>query len=454
MSNALRWAMAGALAVGAIAYGLARQRTEPSGPLVAVAEPPSSPARLASGLEAELRMADAALQSGRRSVAVAALDSAQRVAIVLAHATGESAAPRRELVQQARALLRQGEIEQAQQLVAWLANAPPSSRGPAKAPMFGSKQAARYVGASVIDAVGQRIGEVRAVSAHGVELALETGSPARPTGLPARMRLPASALVFGPHSLLGTDFVAAPSLNPRALRVCADPNNLPFSNRAGQGFENQLAALLARDLHAELSYEWSPQRRGFIRRTLRAGRCDVIMALPAGFERVLTTRPVYRSGYAFVYGVNTPPVHSLDSPALQSLRIGVPLVGDDGSNPPPVAALVQRDLVRNLRGYSVFGDYRAESPPAELVRAVQRNDVDLAIAWGPLAGYYARRASPPLNVELLPPGEAPPGLPFVFDIALAVRRDAPELRAELDAALARHQREIGELLARFDVPRL
>jgi mxaJ protein len=240
----------------------------------------------------------------------------------------------------------------------------------------------------------------------------------------------------------------------RELRVCSDPNNMPFSNERREGFENALAELLARDLGAELSYLWWPQRRGFLKRTLNAHLCDVVMGMPAHFERVLTTQPVYRSTYVFVARASAPPVRSLDATELRSLRIGVPLVGDDGANPSPVTALIQRQLIENLRGYMVYGDYREESPPSALIRAVSRGDVDIAIAWGPLAGYYAHRASPPLRVTPIPSSEAPAGMPFTFDIALAVRKDDAALQADLDAALQQRRPEIRKLLARFDFPTL
>jgi mxaJ protein len=236
--------------------------------------------------------------------------------------------------------------------------------------------------------------------------------------------------------------------------VCSDPNNLPFSNRKRQGFENQLASLLARELHAELSYFWWPQRRGFLRRTLRAHLCDVVMGLPTGFERVLTTQPVYRSGYVFVSRTSAPAIGSLDAPELRGLRIGVSIVGDDGANPPPVTALIQRRLLDHLRGYPIYGDYREDNPSAELIRAVARDEIDVAIAWGPLGGYFAARGEAPLRVVPLPPQEAPPGMPFSFDISLAVRSDDRALLEELDSALARRHTEVHALLERFHFPLL
>jgi mxaJ protein len=237
------------------------------------------------------------------------------------------------------------------------------------------------------------------------------------------------------------------------LRVCADPNNLPFSNRREQGFENKLARLIADDLGRSVSYTWAPQRRGFLRNTLNANACDVVMGVPVKLESLATTQPYYRSGYVLVSAPHVPVLSSLASPQLHQLRIGVPLVGDDGANPPPLFALAAHGLLSNLRGYSVYGDYRDDSPPAQLLRALRRGEIDVAIAWGPLAGYYARGA-PTLRYAFIPESEAPPGLTFSFEIALGVRQSDKILLSELDAVLLRRRREISALLASYGVPRL
>ncbi|HMH55230.1 MAG TPA: transporter substrate-binding domain-containing protein, partial [Gemmatimonadales bacterium] len=144
----------------------------------------------------------------------------------------------------------------------------------------------------------------------------------------------------------------------RELRVCADPNNLPFSNQRREGFENRLADLIAGELGDTVRYTWQPQRRGFLRNTLNANACDVVMGMPLGSDRVLTTRPYYRSSYVFVSRKDRHlRVRSLDDPVLRKLRIGVQLVGDDYANTPPVHALSRRGIVKNLVGYSVLGDY-------------------------------------------------------------------------------------------------
>lgn len=239
-----------------------------------------------------------------------------------------------------------------------------------------------------------------------------------------------------------------------ALRVCSDANNLPFSNARGEGFENRIAALLAESLGLELAYTYWPERRGFLKNTLLARRCDVVMGIPSDAERVLPTRPYYRSTYVFVYSPRGPTPQSLDAPALRSLRIGVPLVGDDGANPPPVMALAQRKIVDNLRGYSVYGDYSEESPPSRLIQAVRAGEVDIAIAWGPLAGYYARKSAPKLRIRPLAETEAPPGQRFRFDISMAVRRGDTQLRDGIERFLVERRGDIARILDAFGVPRV
>jgi mxaJ protein len=246
----------------------------------------------------------------------------------------------------------------------------------------------------------------------------------------------------------------APLLSPaRDLRVCADPNNLPFSNSAGEGFENKLAEIVAHEMHARLRYTWWPQRRGFVRNTLRARLCDVVMGVPSSYELVRTTRPYYRSTYVFVYPkASGLAIRSLDDPILRQLRVGVHIIGDDYANAPPAHALAARGMVANLVGYSIYGDYRRPNPPARLIEAVARHEIDVAIAWGPLAGYFAGRQPEPLEIVPVSPQIDLPFLPFVYDISMGVRRDDVRLATELDGILQRRAADIDALLSRYAVP--
>ncbi len=239
----------------------------------------------------------------------------------------------------------------------------------------------------------------------------------------------------------------------RELRVCSDPNNLPFSNQRGEGFENRLAELIAGELNATVRYTWWAERRGFIRSTLSASRCDVVMGMPPGTGGVLTTRPYYRSTYVFVSRRDRHlAVKSLDDPVLRQLKIGVQVVGDDYANTPPVHALSRRGIVDNIVGFRVVGDYSEANPPARIIDAVAGGEVDIALAWGPLAGYFAKRSPVPLVLTPVLPAVDPPGLRFVFDIALAVRRDEQVLRRELDQILEKRKPGIDSILTKYGVP--
>ena len=238
----------------------------------------------------------------------------------------------------------------------------------------------------------------------------------------------------------------------RVLRVCADPNNLPFSNQAGEGFENKLAQLLAKDIGASLEYFWWPERKAFVDKTLNQGRCDVWMGVPHDLNSALTTAPYYRSTYVVVSRKDRAlEINSLLDPNLEKYRIGIHIVGDDYA--PPANILARRGLTVNLVGFSLFGKTGEANPPARLIEAVTRGDVDLAIVWGPFAGYFAERAQVPLVITpVLPTMFA--GVPFTYDISAAVRKTDSALKAEIDAALVRECKTIRSLLDAYRIPQL
>jgi mxaJ protein len=234
----------------------------------------------------------------------------------------------------------------------------------------------------------------------------------------------------------------------RELRVCADPDNLPLSHADGSGFENRIAELLAAEMGARLEYEWLPLRRGFVRKTMGAGLCDVFIGVPKGFERVLTTRPYYRSAYVFVAGPRARAIETFDDERLKSMRLGVQLVGDDMAATPPGHALAQRGHVRNVRGFKIYGEQPAQE---RMVAAVEAGELDAALVWGPLAGYFARRAG--LAVRIARPDAELAPMPFEYAISMGVRRGNVQLRDELDAILERRRADIDAILAAYDVPR-
>jgi mxaJ protein len=235
------------------------------------------------------------------------------------------------------------------------------------------------------------------------------------------------------------------------LRVCADPNNLPYSNAAGEGFENKIVVLVADYLHRPLEFVWRAERRGFVREGLNAGECDLVAAIASGASMALTTRPYYRSTYVFVSKPGEPPVSSLDDPSLRMRKVGVQLIGDDGMNSPPAHALAERGIVENVRGFMVYGDYRDDHPLSEIVHAVATGEVDVAAVWGPVAGYFARKEKPPLAVTPIA-GNAEARLPMTFDISMGVRRTDRELKAQVESALSSLAPQIKMILASYGVP--
>lgn len=230
---------------------------------------------------------------------------------------------------------------------------------------------------------------------------------------------------------------------------------MPFSNRAEEGFENRIADLVAKELGARVEYTWWAQRRGFLRSTVNAGMCDVVIGIPSGMEMVRRTRPYYRSGYVFVTRADRGlQLRSYDDAALRDMRIGVPVVGDDYAATPPAAALIKRGLAANLVGVSVYGNYANPNPPARLLDAVRDGRVDVAIAWGPLAGWVARDAQPALTLAPVSPQVDLPYMPMVFDIAMGVRRADSTLAMRLDSIIVRRRGAIDSILAAYGVPRL
>ena len=235
------------------------------------------------------------------------------------------------------------------------------------------------------------------------------------------------------------------------LRVCADPNDLPFSDAAGEGFENKIAQMIAGNLHRPLEYVWRAQRRGFLREGLNAGLCDLVTAVPSGLDMIRETRPYYRSTYVFVSRAGDPAVSSFDDPSLRTRKVGVQLIGDDGMNTPPAHALAQRGVVDNVRGFLVYGDYRKDNPSADIVRAVADGEIDVAAVWGPLAGYFAKQQSPPLVVTPLT-DQGTGRIPMVFDIAMGVRKRDEDLAQAVQAALDDLKPQIDRTLQQYGVP--
>jgi mxaJ protein len=226
---------------------------------------------------------------------------------------------------------------------------------------------------------------------------------------------------------------------------------MPSSNDKSEGYENKIAELIAKELNSKLSYVWYPTRRGYFR-IINGMYCDMALEAPAGLDMTGVTKPYFRSGYVFVTrkGSGLEDVKSLADPRLKRLKIGVNVYTSDAENSPPAMALSHYGVVGNLIGYSTF--FSDQARPEDIIKGVERKDVDLAIAWGPLAGYYAKRSAVPLVLTPLPPKDSLSDVPFQYDMGIAVRRRDKEFRDSLQAVLERKRPEINAILEQFSVP--
>lgn len=262
-------------------------------------------------------------------------------------------------------------------------------------------------------------------------------------------------------ALLALAFVAPASaqrpapMKPGVLRVCADMDNLPFSNQKGEGYENKIAELIAKEWNSKLEYVWWPIRRGYYR-MLNGTYCDVVVESPVGVDQAGATKPYYRSGYMFLTrkGSGLDEINSLADPRLKKLKIGVNLfVSSDGEHSPPEMALSRYGVVGNLVGYSVA--YDDTTRPQDIINAVAKKDVDLAIVWGPMAGYWVKRSPVPLVLTPLAAAtDSATGYPMQYNIGMAVRRRDKELRDSLENLLDRNRPQIQAILQQYAVPQL
>jgi len=235
------------------------------------------------------------------------------------------------------------------------------------------------------------------------------------------------------------------------LRVCADPDNLPFSDFHRNGFENQLASLVAGDLGLTLRYVWLPQRGRFLK-ALREDACDLEMGLPTGSGIANTTQPYYRSSYVFVTRRNGgSSIHSFDDPAIRGARVGIQTLATDDATVPPAHAMAARGLYSNIVWYRRYDSLASAESPGTIVDAVARGAVDLAVVWGPLAGYLARRAPAALRLTPVTPSRDA-GNQFAFDISMGVRPNDARLLSRLNSVIRVRREAIGRILAAYGVP--
>jgi mxaJ protein len=241
--------------------------------------------------------------------------------------------------------------------------------------------------------------------------------------------------------------------DPGLIRVCADPDNMPSSNDKGEGFENKIAELIAGELKAKLSYVWYPTRRGYFR-ILNGMYCDMALEAPTGLDMTGVTKPYFRSGYYFVarQGSGLEDIKSLADPRLKKLKIGVNMYTSDAENSPPAMALSRYGVVGNLHGYYTF--YSEQERPEDIIKGVANKDVDIAIVWGPLAGYFTKKLGVPLTLKPLPAKDSLSDIPFQYNMGIAVRRRDKEFRDSLQAVLERKRPEMDAILKEYSIPTL
>lgn len=285
--------------------------------------------------------------------------------------------------------------------------------------------------------------------------------PRHPAVAEARFRTAGALILCGLIALLflfgagGRAMAQAPGLgigaelvDPHVFRVCADPNNLPFSNQARQGFENRIAGMLARDLGKRLGFTWQPQVFGFLQLTLDAYRCDVVMGLTQGFTQVANSNAYYRSAYALIYRRHSGfhGINSLEDPRLKGKRIGV-IAGT-----PPATILAEDNLLDHVHAYELSVNLRFFAPARHLVQDLEHGKIDVGVLWGPIAGYFAKRSKDELAIApLLHESSA---APMAFSIVMGVRTGETAWRRRLNAVIAHAQPEIRQILESYGIPLL
>jgi quinoprotein dehydrogenase-associated probable ABC transporter substrate-binding protein len=258
------------------------------------------------------------------------------------------------------------------------------------------------------------------------------------------MLIACGALAQGPP---GAD-LSIELIDPKVLRVCADPHNMPFSNESREGFENKIAELVAKKLDKTLAYAWYPQSVGFIRNTLNAHRCDVVMGFPQGGELAQSTNPYYRTAYALVFkhGNGLDPVEKLSDERLKGRRIGIV------AGTPPATYLAMGGLMGNAKGYPLVVDTRVDSSAEAMLKDLAAGEIDAGVLWGPMAGYHAKALG--ADVAVVPLTKETGGPRLAYRIAMGVRPSDQDWKRQLDRLIRENQPEINSILSSYGVPLL
>jgi mxaJ protein len=241
-------------------------------------------------------------------------------------------------------------------------------------------------------------------------------------------------------------FLSAPILAATPLRICADPDNLPFSNRAAGGFDDRIISLVAHDLHRKVVFVWARPRRGFLREQFNKNACDVLLGVPIGLRGVAVTAPYYTSSYAFVSPAHKRfQIASFTDEHLNGQRIGLQILEEDLS--PPSLPLIRAGHAGQIVGFESFG-----AQEGDVVKAVADSRVGVAVVWGPVAGYFARRSPVPLDITLVPRDYTFSGVPFTYGMGFGVHKQDGALLQALNSSIQRLRPKINQILASFAVP--
>ncbi|HEY1864980.1 MAG TPA: substrate-binding domain-containing protein [Roseiarcus sp.] len=237
-------------------------------------------------------------------------------------------------------------------------------------------------------------------------------------------------------------------VDPHVFRACADPRDLPFSNEAGEGFENKIAELFARKLGKSVGYTFYPDATGFIRNTLNAHRCDVVLGIAQGDDLVQPTSPYYRTSYAAAYHQDGPlkGLESLSDPRLKTAKIGIV------AGTPPATLLAENGLLGHIKSYALVVDTRFDSPTHQMMDDLERGEIDVALLWGPIAGYYATKAKTPTAVTPLVKDQGDTRM--VYRIVMGVRHSDQNWKRDLNKLISENQSEIQAILRSYGVPLL
>jgi mxaJ protein len=249
--------------------------------------------------------------------------------------------------------------------------------------------------------------------------------------------------------------VAAPQAGAAGLATCADPYSLPYASDKQPGFENRIAELIAADQHATLHYTWYGATRGFLRRTLLAGACDVVIGLPAALPDlpIAMTRPYYAASYVAVTRAgDARHFASFDDAWLRTANIGIMLLGDDQATTPPQNALTSRGITQHMTGFPMRSTRDIANPQGRIVDAVASGKIDVAFVWGPIAGYFAKPYGAALRLAPVTADAKNPELQFVYAMSMGVRKDDTALRDRLQGAIDRHRQDIAAILADYGIP--